>query len=148
MRTAYHNPDDVAKILAKAFLKEMTRAGIRSSQIVYAASELIDQLTNNLHGRQKRWRISRRVHDEAARLSTGIFYPKRLPFSRGAAAGTDSCRLKSNELALVRLDPRDLVPLPRPTSLKTLRSTSIAATRPDSYSARKSTLRCWVPRRK
>lgn len=48
VRTAYQNPDDVAKILAKSFFKEMTKAGFGSSQIVYAASELIDQLNNNL----------------------------------------------------------------------------------------------------
>jgi signal transduction protein with GAF and PtsI domain len=54
VRTAYQNPDDVAKILARSFFKEMTKAGFRSNQIVYAASELIDQLNNNLQRHHKR----------------------------------------------------------------------------------------------
>ncbi|WP_296951481.1 GAF domain-containing protein [uncultured Massilia sp.] len=49
VRTAYRNPEDVARILARSFFREMTRAGFESGQIVNAASELIDQLNRHLH---------------------------------------------------------------------------------------------------
>jgi L-methionine (R)-S-oxide reductase len=52
--TAYQNPDDVAKILAKSFFKEMTKAGFGARQIVRAASEIIDQLNGNLQRHSKR----------------------------------------------------------------------------------------------
>lgn len=42
--TAYQNPEDVARILARSFYKEMTRAGFAPAQIVSAATELIGQL--------------------------------------------------------------------------------------------------------
>lgn len=42
--TAYQNPEDVARILARSFYKEMTRAGFAPGQIVSAATELIGQL--------------------------------------------------------------------------------------------------------
>ncbi|MCC2955072.1 GAF domain-containing protein [Massilia sp. IC2-477] len=42
--TAYQNPEDVARILARSFYKEMTRAGFAAPQIVSAATELIGQL--------------------------------------------------------------------------------------------------------
>jgi hypothetical protein len=48
------NPDQVAKILAKSFYKEMTRAGFGSSQIVNAATEIIAQLSGSLHRHSKR----------------------------------------------------------------------------------------------
>jgi len=48
MRTAYRNPEDVARILARSFFREMTRAGFESGQIVSAASELIGQLNAHL----------------------------------------------------------------------------------------------------
>jgi GAF domain-containing protein len=52
--TAYRQPDEVARILAKSFFKEMTKAGFGSRQIVYAASELIEQLNHNLQRHHQR----------------------------------------------------------------------------------------------
>jgi GAF domain-containing protein len=49
----YHHPDEVARILARSFFREMTRAGFESAQIVGAASELIDQLNHHLHRNKK-----------------------------------------------------------------------------------------------
>jgi L-methionine (R)-S-oxide reductase len=51
MRLAYQHPEDVAKLLARSFFREMTKAGFESPQIVSAASELIDQLNQQLHNR-------------------------------------------------------------------------------------------------
>ncbi|WP_304359524.1 hypothetical protein [Collimonas fungivorans] len=48
VRTAYKHPHEAAKILAKSFFKEMTKAGFGASQIVCAASELIGQLHQHL----------------------------------------------------------------------------------------------------
>jgi GAF domain-containing protein len=45
---AYQQPDQVARLLAKAFYKEMAKAGFASGQMVEAASEIIAQLNNNL----------------------------------------------------------------------------------------------------
>jgi L-methionine (R)-S-oxide reductase len=53
VRTAYRNPEDVAKILARSFFREMTKAGFESAQIVGAASELIDQLNHQLQQGKK-----------------------------------------------------------------------------------------------
>lgn len=50
VRTAYRNPEDVARILARSFFREMTKAGFEPGQIVSAASELIGQLNQRLHG--------------------------------------------------------------------------------------------------
>lgn len=52
-RTTYRNPEDVARILARSFFREMTKAGFESAQIVGAASELIDQLHNQLQQEKK-----------------------------------------------------------------------------------------------
>ena len=49
--TAYRNPEQVARILARSFYKELTRAGFEAPQIVGATSEIIDQLNNKLHKR-------------------------------------------------------------------------------------------------
>ena len=46
---AYRNPEDMARILARSFYKELARAGFEAPQIVGAASEIIDQLNNKLH---------------------------------------------------------------------------------------------------
>jgi signal transduction protein with GAF and PtsI domain len=46
--TAYRNPEDVARILARSFFREMTKAGFEPGQIVSAASELIGQLNQRL----------------------------------------------------------------------------------------------------
>jgi L-methionine (R)-S-oxide reductase len=48
VRLAYRNPEDAAKILARSFFKEMTKAGFESAQIVNAATELIEQLNLKL----------------------------------------------------------------------------------------------------
>ncbi|WP_036252980.1 GAF domain-containing protein [Massilia sp. BSC265] len=45
---AYQHPEDVARILARAFFREMNKAGFESGQIVNAASELIDQLNHQI----------------------------------------------------------------------------------------------------
>jgi L-methionine (R)-S-oxide reductase len=52
--TAYQNPDQVARILAKSLFKEMTGAGFGSTQIIRAASEIIDQLNGNLQRHSER----------------------------------------------------------------------------------------------
>ncbi|AKU24987.1 GAF domain-containing protein [Massilia sp. MB5] len=52
--TAYQRPDQIARILAKSFFKEMTRAGFDSAQIVQAASEIITQLNSNLQRHSER----------------------------------------------------------------------------------------------
>lgn len=54
LKSAFQNPDQLAKILAKSFYREMTRAGFGSSQIINAASEIIQQLSSNLHRHSKR----------------------------------------------------------------------------------------------
>lgn len=54
LASAVQNPDQVAKILAKSFYKEMTRAGFGSSQIINAASEIIAQLSGSLTRHSKR----------------------------------------------------------------------------------------------
>lgn len=46
--TAYQNPDQVARILAKSLFREMTRAGFGSAQIIAAATEIIGQLNGSL----------------------------------------------------------------------------------------------------
>jgi L-methionine (R)-S-oxide reductase len=46
--TAYQNPYQVARILAKSLFKEMTKAGFASAQIIGAASEIIAQLNGTL----------------------------------------------------------------------------------------------------
>ena len=50
------NPDQVAKIMAKSFYKEMTRAGFGARQIINAASEIITQLSGNLQRHSRRLR--------------------------------------------------------------------------------------------
>lgn len=53
------NPDQVARIVARSFYKEMNRAGLGPRQIVNAASEIIEQLSGSLV------RHSRRLDREA-----------------------------------------------------------------------------------
>ena len=48
------NPNQLAKILAKSFFREMTKAGFSSTQIIHAASEIITQLNSNLTKHSKR----------------------------------------------------------------------------------------------
>lgn len=47
-RLAYRNPEQVAKILARSFFREMQRAGFGSAQVLSAASELIGQLNRDI----------------------------------------------------------------------------------------------------
>jgi GAF domain-containing protein len=54
IEAALQNPDQVAKILAKSFYKEMTRAGFGSSHIINAASEIISLLSGSLQRHNKR----------------------------------------------------------------------------------------------
>lgn len=49
-----HNPDQIAKIMAKSFYKELTRAGFGSGQIINVASDIIAQLNSNLQRHSKR----------------------------------------------------------------------------------------------
>lgn len=51
-RTAYRNPEEAARILARSFFRELTRAGFEVPQIVRAASELIAQLNNKLNDKK------------------------------------------------------------------------------------------------
>ncbi|MBL8392141.1 MAG: GAF domain-containing protein [Candidatus Accumulibacter sp.] len=53
------NPDQVARIIARSFYKEMNRVGLGPRQIVNAASEIIEQLSGSLV------RHSRRLEREA-----------------------------------------------------------------------------------
>jgi L-methionine (R)-S-oxide reductase len=46
--TAYQKPDQVTRLLARSFYREMARAGFDSGQIVQAASEIITQLNSSL----------------------------------------------------------------------------------------------------
>ena len=48
------NPNQLAKILAKSFFKEMRKAGFSATQIIHAASEIIEQLNVNLGKHSKR----------------------------------------------------------------------------------------------
>ncbi|WP_295991431.1 GAF domain-containing protein [Rugamonas sp.] len=48
----FQQPEQLARLLAKSFYKEMNRAGFDSSQIVQAASEIITQLHAELHEQQ------------------------------------------------------------------------------------------------
>lgn len=47
-RLAYHQPEQVARILARSFFREMHRAGFGSAQVLSAASELIGQLNRDI----------------------------------------------------------------------------------------------------
>jgi GAF domain-containing protein len=48
LRTAYQNPEDVARVLARSFFKELTKAGFAPAQIISATTEIIDQLNTQL----------------------------------------------------------------------------------------------------
>jgi GAF domain-containing protein len=48
LRTAYQNPEDVARVLARSFFKELTKAGFAPAQIISATTEIIDQLNTLL----------------------------------------------------------------------------------------------------
>ena len=48
VRTSYQNPEDVARVLARSFFKELTKGGFAPAQIISATTEIIDQLNNHL----------------------------------------------------------------------------------------------------
>ena len=48
MASVSENPNQLAKILAKSFFREMTKAGFSSTQIIHAATEIIGQLNTSL----------------------------------------------------------------------------------------------------
>lgn len=52
--SALPNPDQIAKIMAKSFYKELTRAGFGSGHIINVASDIIAQLNSNLQRHSKR----------------------------------------------------------------------------------------------
>ncbi|MEW5942281.1 MAG: GAF domain-containing protein [Pseudomonadota bacterium] len=58
MASVSHDPDKLAKILAKSFFKEMTKAGFSTNQIINVASEIISLLSENLKKHSRR--ISKR----------------------------------------------------------------------------------------
>jgi GAF domain-containing protein len=51
---AAHEPDQVARMLAKSFYKEMRHCGFSPGQIVNAAGEIISELTGSLNRHKKR----------------------------------------------------------------------------------------------
>lgn len=75
LASAVQNPDQVAKILAKSFYKEMTRAGFGSSQIINAASEIIAQLSGSLNRHSKR--MERETTDSQKQINPGEGAVKR-----------------------------------------------------------------------
>ena len=76
--SAFQNPDQLAKILAKSFYKEMTRAGFGSNQVVNAASEIIHQLSSNLQRHSKR--MSREESEHSDKTPPSIkTSPKKKP---------------------------------------------------------------------
>ncbi|MEN6587131.1 MAG: GAF domain-containing protein [Sulfuricella sp.] len=66
LTSVVENPDQVAKILAKSFYKEMTRAGFGSSQIINAATEIIGQLSGSLTRHSKRMKRETPEPEETA----------------------------------------------------------------------------------
>ena len=54
LTSVLHNPDQIAKIVAKSFYKEMTRTGFGSSQIINVASDIISQLNSSLQRHSER----------------------------------------------------------------------------------------------
>jgi L-methionine (R)-S-oxide reductase len=54
LEKAVENPDQLARILAKSFFREMTRTGFSTSQIINASAEIITQLSSSLNRHSKR----------------------------------------------------------------------------------------------
>lgn len=52
--SAGRHPDQMARIVAKSFYREMTNAGFSSGQIIDAASEIISELSNSLQKHRER----------------------------------------------------------------------------------------------
>ena len=57
-RLTAHDPERVARMLAKAFYKEMRHCGFTPNQIIHAAGEIISELTGSLN--RHRQRIARK----------------------------------------------------------------------------------------
>jgi len=53
-RLTAHNPERVARMLAKAFYKEMHHCGFTPNQIIHAAGEIISELTGSLNRHKQR----------------------------------------------------------------------------------------------
>jgi hypothetical protein len=49
-----HEPDKVARMLAKAFFKDMRHCGFTPNQIIRAAGEIISELTGSLNRHKHR----------------------------------------------------------------------------------------------
>ena len=49
-----HDPDKVAKMLARAFYRELRHCGFTSNQVIHAAGEIISELTRSLNRHKKR----------------------------------------------------------------------------------------------
>ena len=49
-----HDPDKVAKMLAKGFYKELRHCGFTPNQIIHAAGEIISELTGSLNRHARR----------------------------------------------------------------------------------------------
>jgi putative methionine-R-sulfoxide reductase with GAF domain len=49
-----HDPDKVAKMLARGFYREMRHCGFTPNQVIHAASEIISELTTSLNRHKKR----------------------------------------------------------------------------------------------
>lgn len=49
-----HDPDKVAKMLARGFYREMRHCGFTPNQIIHAAGEIISELTSSLNRHKKR----------------------------------------------------------------------------------------------
>ena len=54
LASAIQNPDQLARIVAKSFYKEMPRAGFGSGQFINIGSEIIEQLSSCLNRHSKR----------------------------------------------------------------------------------------------
>jgi hypothetical protein len=75
--SAAQNPNHVARLLAKSFYREMTNAGFDFNQILYAASEVISELTNSL-----------RKHGSSRRRPGGLPDPANAPGATAAGAAS------------------------------------------------------------
>lgn len=49
-----HDPDKVAKMLARGFYRELRHCGFTSNQVIHAAGEIISELTGSLNRHKKR----------------------------------------------------------------------------------------------
>ena len=81
--TAYQKPDQVARLLARSFYREMARAGFDSGQIVGAASEIIAQLNSSL----SRGEELEGAHPQVAGRDAGQHGAGQFPFAIHRLAG-------------------------------------------------------------